>query len=167
MVVEVKDPYDYLNLSFARSKADTVMRRVGRSLGYVQEPKKDSIVSFDFDKTKNEENVDNNVVDNTTNVNTDVVDNSDINTNVNTDSNNSSIKDNSYDILTSLNNYKNNESSIDKEEVNKNIDNDFWSVNDDIFPNMNANEEYKVDSSNSAFKLNSPLEFGGSDENRN
>ncbi len=167
MVVEVKDPYDYLNLSFARSKADTVMRRVGRSLGYVQEPKKDSIVSFDFDKTKNEENADNNVVDNTTNVNTDVVDNSDINTNVNTDSNNSSIKDNSYDILTSLNNYKNNESTIDKEEVNKNIDNDFWSVNDDIFPNMNANEEYKVDSSNSAFKLNSPLEFGGSDENRN
>lgn len=41
MIVEVKDIYPNLNLGFAKSKADTVMRRVGRSIGCTNETKKE------------------------------------------------------------------------------------------------------------------------------
>ena len=53
------------------------------------------------------------------------------------------------------------------EASSSNIDNDFWSVNDDVFPNIDSNKDYKINQNKDTFKLNSPLEFGGSNENRN
>lgn len=201
MVVEVIDPYEYLNLSFARSKADTVMRRVGKSLGYVQEAKKESLVTFDFDKPKEEkevkadiQNSNNDIANNdivsdvnkltnaNDNINTTVNTNTNINTNtdVNTDNSNLNVDNfnnnfgntNSYDILNSLNSFKMSDEKpkMDFSEIeasSSNIDNDFWSVNDDVFPNIDSNKDYKINQNKDTFKLNSPLEFGGSNENRN
>lgn len=175
MIVEIKDPYDQLNLSFARSKADTVMRRVGKSLGYAQETKKDTLVTFDFNNAEKDSN--SNVTNSDINLdnNTNITDND----NYQNDVNNASLVSMANENINPVNvdmkeSVSNNEmenimpQNIEENEVNQ-IDNDFWSVNDDMFPTLgiDVNKDYVVDEVNNGFKLANPTDFGGNNENRN
>lgn len=173
MIIEIKDPYDQLNLSFARSKADTVMRRVGKSLGYAQETKKDNIVTFDFDNIDKESNANVNNNDISSVDNTNIVNND----NYPNDVNNPSIVSISNETVNPINveaeeNVFNNKAENDifpntEENDISQIDNDFWSVNDDVFPQIDINKDYVVDEANNGFKLTNPINFGGNNENRN
>ena len=175
MVVDVKDPYPTLNVGFARSKADTVMRRVGRSLGYTPEPKKEAIVSFDFNQDSKEEVKEKPAVNNSlSSLNLD-----DLNLNLKLD-NKLAVDDEKLDdnnsgavnpIFPSIapsidNNVSNN---LNASELDKDVDKDFWSAEEDksIFPSALVDNEIKVNKEESGFKLGSPISIGGNDENRN
>lgn len=155
MVVDVKDAYENLNLSFARSKADTVMRRVGRSLGYAPEVKKESLVTFDFDKPKEEKQEEVKVEE------IKPVESVE-NTQVVTEENNTN-NDNNLNNIT----FPNIEESGNAVADDNTIDKDFWSVDSDkIFPALEKDEDYKVEQEQPGMRLDFPLDFGGSDENR-
>ena len=191
MVIEVKDAYPELNLGFARSKADTVMRRVGKSLGYSPEHKTESIVSFDFNKdNENKEEVkkEGKVKPITNSLSSLNLDNLNLNLKLDNRTNNTGDVDsdnigivnntvNSNDInsifpVTENNNVaeSNNVENANSNDLDANVDKDFWSADEDktIFPSASKDEEIKEESDDSEIKLASPLNIlGGQDENGN
>lgn len=192
MVIQIKDAYQSLNVGFARSKADTVMRRVGRSLGYTPEVKKENIVSYDFNNDVGEKETKEPVNNSLSNLNLD-----DLNLNLKLDNNeqvDEKIDNNSVNpIFPDLNNnvvapifpdsnvntsevkpiFPNvavdNGISNEENDLDKDIDKDFWSAEEDkeIFPSVLKDNNISVEKEESGFKLGNPINIGGYDENRN
>ena len=190
MVVDVKDAYANLNIVFARSKADTVMRRVGKSLGYNPEPKKENIVSFDFNNQEVKDNVEDVIIKDEIKEEPPVVNNSlsslnldDLNLNLKLDNKESideKINDYSESMVNPIfpdlpMNVNDSNSSNDADPVanninqNLNVDKDFWSADEDkkIFPSSLTDKEITINKDESGFKLGNPINIGGYDENRN